>query len=230
MALAEHLEQDVAEIVETGWDKWDGITVPEPADVALGNNAVNLEATVLYADLAASTELVAEWSQDFAAEVYKCFLRCAARIIRSQRGTITAFDGDRIMGVFVGGYKNTSAAHAALNINYATTHIITRKIREFYSIEFTVQHAVGIDTGPLMVARTGIRGSNDLVWVGRAANYAAKLSSLREHGCSSWITADVYARLNKEAKYAVDGRNMWTSFTWKPHGITVYGSNWWWEV
>ena len=33
---------------------------------------------------------------------------------------------------------------------------------------------LGIDTSKLFVARTGIRKSNDLVWVGRAANYAAK--------------------------------------------------------
>jgi hypothetical protein len=48
---------------------------------------------------------------------------------------------------------------------------------------------------------TGIRNSNDLVWVGRAPNIAAKLSSFREAGFASYITADVFAKLNDSAKF-----------------------------
>jgi class 3 adenylate cyclase len=50
----------------------------------------------------------------FAAEIYKTFLHCAAKIIRSEDGVITAYDGDRIMAVFIGNAKNTSAVRAAL--------------------------------------------------------------------------------------------------------------------
>jgi hypothetical protein len=53
---------------------------------------------------------------------------------------------------------------------------------------------------PLFSKRTGIRGSNDLVWVGRAANHAAKLSSLREDNFATWITADVYDKMNDSSK------------------------------
>ena len=57
--------------------------------------------------------------------------------------------------------------------------------------------SVGIDTCELFIARTGIRGSNDLVWVGHAANYAAKLSDRR--GPPSQITEDVYKKLHESA-------------------------------
>lgn len=39
---------------------------------------------------------------EFAAHVYKSYLACAARVIRSENGTITAYDGDRIMAVYTG--------------------------------------------------------------------------------------------------------------------------------
>ena len=48
------------------------------------------------------------------------------------------------------------------------------------------KQSVGIDTSELFVARTGIRRANDLVWVGRAANHAAKLSA--RSGSVSQIT------------------------------------------
>lgn len=46
----------------------------------------------------------------FAAEIYKSYLHCASKIIRCENGVITAFDGDRVMGIFIGDLKNTSAA------------------------------------------------------------------------------------------------------------------------
>lgn len=105
----------------------------------------------------------------FAAEVYKSFLHCASIIIRDQGGEITAFDGDRVMAVFIGDNKRTSAAKSALKINYAVTPIINPEIKDKYSdIAYTMRHAVGIDISKVFIARTGVRGANDLVWVGRA--------------------------------------------------------------
>jgi class 3 adenylate cyclase len=157
------------------------VTVRVPADEAikLSNAAVNLDATILYADLCDSTDLVDHYKPQFAAEVYKTYLLCAAKIIRSEGGTITAYDGDRIMAVYLGGNKNTSAVRTALKVHYAVKNIIMPSMKTQYpTTTYTLKQAIGIDSSKLFVARTGVRGANDLVWVGRAANYAAKLASL----------------------------------------------------
>ena len=87
------------------------------------------------------------------------------------------------MAVYLGDGKNSSAARTALKINWTVKNVVNTAIKKQYpNTSYSVAHAVGIDTGKLFVARTGIRGSNDLVWVGRAANYAAKLCDLRDEG------------------------------------------------
>src|SRR5439155_252745 len=134
--------------------------------------------------------------------------------IRSEGGEITAYDGDRVMAVFIGDFKNTSAARAALKINYARIHIVNPAIKAQYPrTEYEIRHVVGVDTSGLFVARTGIRGSNDLVWVGRAANYAAKLSTLSSD-YPSRITKAVYDMLHSSLKMSADGRSMWEAATW----------------
>jgi len=50
---------------------------------------------------------------------------------------------------------------------------------------------VGIDTSALFVARIGVRNDNDLVWVGRAANYAAKLTEIPEDN-TVFVTASLH--------------------------------------
>jgi class 3 adenylate cyclase len=89
---------------------------------------------------------------------------------------------------------------------------------------------IGIDTSKVLVARTGIRGANDLVWVGRAANYAAKLCSLRDETYSTIISEDVFKRLNEESKFGgTPKRSMWEKSLWSERGVAVYQSSWTWE-
>ena len=231
MALNDDLQKEVAAVFRAVWDRRDGTVVPADDSLRLGNDAVELDATVLYADLADSTKLVDSHIPAFAAEVYKTFLHCAAKIIRQEGGTITAYDGDRIMAVYLGTAKNTSAARTALKINHAVTNIINPAIRSQYASEtYFLKHVVGIDSSKLFVARTGVRGANDLVWVGRAANYAAKLAALPD-AYQTYITAEVHNSLNDQLKIWTDGRPMWDAVRWDNFdNRIIYRSNWWWNV
>jgi class 3 adenylate cyclase len=231
VSLKEDLEREVTEIFRRKWEDRDGDVVPNDASVKLGNDAIKLKATVLYADLADSTALVDGYEPFFVAEIYKTFLHCAAKIIRSENGVITAYDGDRIMAVYIGNRKNTSAVRAAMKINYAAQYITNPARQVQYSENtYAVKHVVGIDTSNLFIARTGVRGANDLVWVGRAANYAAKLASLPE-SYPTYITKEVYDVMNSEVKISGDGRSMWESARWNTFDDRViYRSNWWWRI
>jgi class 3 adenylate cyclase len=90
----------------------------------------------------------------FAAEVYTAYLLCASRIIKSEGGTITAYDGDRVMAVFIGKAKNTCAVRTGLKIKGVVDNIINPAIKNQYNNEFELKQVVGIDTSDLLVART----------------------------------------------------------------------------
>lgn len=231
MALRDELETYVQKVLDEQWQRRQGQKVPDTEDVALKNEAVELDATVLYADLAASTKMVKNYKDWFAAEVYKTYLYCAAKIIRANGGTITAYDGDRVMGVFIGDTKNSSAAKSGLQIHWASDEVVNARIKKKYDTSFVLQQRIGVDTSKLFVARTGIRGSNDLVWVGNAANNAAKMAALNPK-YPTYISADVYNMLLDWAKFGANEpkRNMWTDLGTSALGYRIYGSTWWWKV
>jgi class 3 adenylate cyclase len=182
------------------------------------------------ADLSYSTKLVDGYKWYFAAEIYKAFLHCSAKIIRDEGGEITAYDGDRIMAIFVGSTKNTDAVRSALKINYAKGQVINPALRKQYPTgSYQVKHVVGIDLSELHAARTGVRGDNDLVWVGRAANHAAKLSSLSPD-YPTWITEDVYKAMLGSVRVSGE-TNMWEPRQWTEMGKKrVYCSTWQWRI
>lgn len=229
MTLGDILREDVDRTFRETWSSRDGRVVPETADLTLGNDGITLQATVLYADMSDSTGLVTSRSPQFSAEVFKVFLNCAAKIITAHGGVITAYDGDRVMAVFIGNTKNTNSVVAALKLHYAVSHIINPAIGIRYpKVTYRLRHVVGIDTGKVLVARTGVRGANDLVWVGRAANHAAKLAAFSpEH--PTWITAEVYNLLLDRARLA-GSVNMWEARTWTSTDRTIYRSTYHWAI
>ena len=232
MALKTELETEVGDMIRTIFSERNGAKIPEPADVKLGNDAVKLEAACLYTDMAGSTALVDGYKPWFAAKVYKTFLHCASKLIRADGGVITAFDGDRVMGVFLGDGMRTSAARCALRIHYAVKNIVNPALKRKYpDTNYELRHAVGVDVSSLFVARTGIRGSNDLVWVGRAANYAAKLCDLRDGTYTSFITEAVFDKMNVSSQKASNGTAMWQKAVWPQMGnLPIYRSGWGWDV
>ena len=230
MALGDDLRAEVRKIFQEQWTVVSRGVVPESVDLELRNDAVKVHGAVLYADLDGSTALVDTKKPQFAAEIYKTYLVCAARIIESEGGAITAYDGDRIMAIYTGKNRHDKAVKSALKINYAVQEIVNPAIAALYpNSNYSVKHSVGIDTSELLVVRTGIRGANDLVWVGRAANYAAKLSD--RSGPATQITAEVYDRLTQSCIRGSNRQNMWAQATAPEIGHKkIYTSAWRWKV
>ena len=129
------------------------------------------------------------------------------------------------MGVFIGELKNTCAVRAAMKINFARIEVILPGLKQQYpNSTFVLRHTIGIDTSKLLVARTGVRGANDLVWVGRAATYAAKMAAL-ESGFT-WITHDVDQSIQKTVTWS-NQTHIWEKQSWaEMNNLTIHRSGW----
>jgi class 3 adenylate cyclase len=230
MGFKEGLRSEMGKIAGGAWAEREGRAVPSDSSVSMGNDAVKIDATVLYADLADSTILVDRYKPQFAAKIYKMFLHCAAKIIVANGGTITAYDGDRVMAIYLGDAKNSQATTTALQLKWTVDAIVQPALVERYgATEFKLKHVVGIDTSELFVAKTGVRGDNDLVWVGRAANHAAKLAAMADSH-QTYVSQAVFERLRPDVK-TCDGHPMWESLAWNEFdGRKIFRSNWGYEL
>lgn len=219
-----------ASVFATKWTRHQGIVVPDVNRIKLDNDAIEISAAVLYADIAGSSDLVKGYKDYFAAELYKTFLKAACEVIRNNDGEITSFDGDRVMAVFTGNSKCSSSAKAGLQIVSAIRRV-NEKLKEFYpSTSYKIDFGIGIDVSDIFVIKTGIRANNDLAWIGTAANNAAKLSEVRGMKERVFITQRVFDSLNKVSKFGGNpARCMWDTVDVGSIGLPVLGSQWWWN-
>jgi class 3 adenylate cyclase len=137
------------------------------------------------------------------------------------------------MGVFVGGSMNSNASICGREIHWAVRQIIDPAARkQFKSIrdnDIEICHGVGIDVGEVRAVRSGIRNNNDLIWIGKAASFSAKLSDIRDPGNHTYISSRTFNKLGKSAKYDADGKSRWVSakFSFAGETETVYKTNQW---
>lgn len=230
VSVADDIKKNSDDTFGTKWTVRDGQVVPDANDLKLANDAVRFEtATVLYADLDQSTDLVEKKKWEFAGEIYKAFLYASSRLIRTYSGKIVSYDGDRVMGIFTSESQRNDAVSCALKINYAVKNYVQAEMEKHWKTDFKIRHVIGIDTSEIRAARTGVRGDNDLVWIGTAANLAAKLTSLSADK-ATWITKRVYVGLNDPQKLGPQDENIWHKWKWSQHNDEeIYSSTYWRE-
>lgn len=227
MTWVDTLSATTDTIFDTAWDVRDGTVIPSTDSVALKDGAVKVDATFLYADLAGSSKLAEVCPWTTTAKIIRAYLDCSTRLIKAWKGEIRSFDGDRVMGVFMGDMKNTHASKCAREIDYTVEKIIGPKAHEkFKSIrdnDIKIRHAIGIDTGTTRAVRAGIRSSNDLIWIGKPPSLAAKLSDIRTYPYTIYISKDAYNKLASDAKLVGD-INIWekSTYTFAGSNIDVY--------
>lgn len=226
------LTDETKEILRTKWDVRDGNVVPEFETITLKDGAVKVSAAFLYADLAGSSKLAEACPWETTAKIIRAYLHVSVRLIRAWDGHIRSFDGDRVMGVFMGDQKTTHAVRCAREIFHMTDQILDPTAKdEFQSVKnnnINIRQCVGVDVGTAVAVRAGIRNNNDLIWIGRPPSLAAKLSDLREYPHCVFISDGAFKALSDTDKKNAQGEDIWESRSWTFGGekITVYRTKW----
>jgi len=229
MSRVDTLTDEIETILSTKWDERDGNVVPESTDIVLTDGAVKIDAVFLYADLAGSSTLARLCPWETTAKIIRAYLNCCVRSIRAHGGEIRSFDGDRVMGIFKNESPNTTASKCAREIDWIVEQVLNSKAKgKFKSVKdnnIHIKHCIGIDTGTAVAVRAGIRNNNDLIWIGRAPSFAAKLSDIRNYPYTVYITKASYDKLHDSAKMN-GAENIWqqSSMEFAGENKTIYGT------
>ena len=212
MTFKEELEGKVTQYVIDPWgDIPDSRVIPIESDLSYANSGKFLDVTILYADISKSTEMVRSMTPTIVSEYYKAFLHCASRIINKNSGSIQAYDGDRVMAVYVGEDQVDQAVRTGYEIKYAVDQIINPKFNSVYTNAIRLSYTVGIDSGRCLAIKVGVRNSGELTWVGSAANVAAKLNSFNglDHDYPIRVTKNSFEKMSDALKINSDGSSAW---------------------
>jgi adenylate cyclase len=137
-----------------------------------------LETTVPYIDMRRSTELSLRHRRHTVAKLYSAFVRAMTRCAAQFDGEVRGIIGDRVMVLFQPKNCFENAIDTAVLMNSVCQKIINPRFAHN-----DVKFGIGIDYGQMLATKTGIRRHGEaqqsyrsLVWLGRPANVASKLT------------------------------------------------------
>lgn len=230
MALKEDLTNKITTYFNEPYEIQETTIIPgtDYSKLTFGNKALVSELAFLFVDIRNSSKLHDIYGFKIAARIYQSFHDICVRIIEDNEGKVRAFDGDRVMGVFAGDWKCSNATKAALKTKWAINNILNTKLTPSLKI------GIGIDYGRTLITKVG-KGrdlnNSDLVWIGKACNYASHLSG---HGSNSTlITTRTYNKINHNSKYSDRDIDMWKlrKLTLKDNTvIDIYESTYGWKI
>lgn len=229
MALLKDLNERLDEYINQAYEIEKTTIVPDTDNPKLtfGNKGLTCEFAFLFMDIRKSSQLHEQYGFKKAAKIYQGFHDINVRVIEENYGFVRSFDGDRVMAVFVGNMKNSNAVKAAMQIQWAIRNILNPK--------FGVKIACGggIDYGEILVTKVGKgrdKNNNDLVWIGKADNYASHLSN--EANDSIIVSINTYKALSEDRKIS-NGKEMWSlKELILKNGVKIscYESKWGWVI
>jgi class 3 adenylate cyclase len=139
-----------------------------------------IQTCVLYIDMRRSTDLNFAHRPHTVAKLYSAFVRAMTRTARHYGGHVRGIIGDRVMVLFDARDCFENAVNCAIAMNTISEYIINK---HFKANE--VKFGIGIDYGKMLATKTGIRrhgqeqaNYRNLVWLGRPANVASKLTDV----------------------------------------------------
>lgn len=143
-----------------------------------------IDTCVLYIDIRRSTELSITHKPQTVAKLYSAFVRAMTKCARHYGGHVRGIIGDRVMVIFDSEDCFANAVQCAILMNSAAKYVINK-----HFTRNEVECGIGIDSGKMLVTKTGFRrrgveqhNYKSLVWLGRPANVASKLTDIANKG------------------------------------------------
>jgi class 3 adenylate cyclase len=229
MTLLEDLKQKVDEYLAGDYTKVKKTSVPSPENIPLGNSAAELDATTLFIDVRQSSDITNAFRRQTAAKMMKGYFDGSVRIINKNGGSVRSFNGGGMLALFMGDSRSDNAVKAAMQTKWFVEEVSRSRFKSYFSsnqtaignaLDFSI--GAGLDEGTIFAVRVGIKGTNDVAWVGRCTNTSAKLANLTSSPQSIAITRAVYERLNQNRKYSKQ-THMWSAETMREIGGVTRG-------
>jgi len=162
-----------------------GRELPDIDDIDLAAGR-SLKAAILYNDLRGFSQMIASNPDRRSLLVLDSFVSEMTRITSEFHGVVVDCAGDRIMSVFCRPHNDTSVRpiHEAVICAFWMQTVVYRVLNPILNqIKLpSISCGIGIDYGQVTVARVGIRNRNKLVFLGNAANWAAKIEDIAGAG------------------------------------------------
>ena len=192
-----------------------GRTMPKLEQLTIGEGR-KFQLSILSVDIVDFTKIVMEYNHkrmESLRRIQSIYLTEMTYIINDNNGITEKYTGDGILGMF--GTESSDDLEIAVQNSIDCACSIRAVFKDVLNPYLekeelsTLNYRIGIDCGPVIIERVGMKGNNQLSLSSPSVNLAAKLSKLADSN-SIYIGKDVYDKLSdNEKEYCSKVKKTW---------------------
>lgn len=136
----------------------------------------------VYFDLSSSTKILKDYGDEISVKIFDSYIRGATKIFNNFKCSYLDIQGDGGFALFSGDKYIQRAMVSAvtlktlLSTNYSNNlNSLIRKINK----KINLSSRIGIHIGKILAKKSGIRGENEILWLGGLVSIASKICGLR---------------------------------------------------
>lgn len=135
----------------------------------------------VYVDLASSTKINIQEKKDLAAHIFDSYIKAVTKIFTEYQSKYIDIQGDGGFALFDGENSINRALVAAVTIKT----LLSRQAQYFSEFvnsklnNTNLSVRIGIHKGNILAKKSGIRGENEIIWLGDAVSVASKICNLK---------------------------------------------------
>ena len=192
-----------------------GRTMPKLEQLTIGEGR-KFQLSILSVDIVDFTKIVMKYNHkgmESLRRIQSIYLTEMTYIINDYNGITEKYTGDGILGMF--GTESSDDLEIAVQNSIDCACTIKAVFKEVLNPYLekeelsTLNYRIGIDCGPVIIERVGMKGNNQLSLSSPSVNLAAKLSKIADSN-SVYVGKDVYGKLSDgEKKYCSEVKKTW---------------------
>ncbi len=172
----------------------EGRDLPSIESLRLGD-ASRMFVTALFFDLVRFSQLSEGIPLGSTLRLMDLLLVELTRVIKDGDGVLDKYTGDGFLALFSGPSEEAAVSRgieAAMTISCVVKRVLSPYLGQIGLPQ--VEYKMGMDAGTVLIARLGIRGTNELTVMGPTVNIASKITDAASAG-EIRVGADIHQRL-----------------------------------
>lgn len=155
-----------------------------PSDFALENDKwVQVDDVVcVYFDLTSSTNILKKYGDEISVKIFDSYIKSATRIFKNFECSYLDIQGDGGFALFSGDKHIQRAMVSAITLKTLLSRSYSGNLNDLVKkmkSKINLSSKIGVHIGKILAKKSGIRGENEILWLGDLVSIASKICGLK---------------------------------------------------
>lgn len=180
--LEDEIFEEISEKLDTDFDIVKKKEIPSNFKLENDEWAQVDDVVCVYFDLSSSTNILRDYGDEISVKIFDSYIKSATRIFKNFECSYLDIQGDGGFALFSGDKHIQRAMVSAITLKTLLSKSYSGNLNDLVKkikSKINLSSRIGVHIGKILAKKSGIRGENEILWLGGLVSVASKICGLK---------------------------------------------------